>query len=135
MTTTAEQLIAISLIVQGAGAVIAAVGVILVALVKRKVAQVENTVIQVERKSEAVVAGVAKVSDNLVQVAQQGDKTSATLAQVEKQGNSVSLELKRTNMVYAENLAAATPANEGNQDIAKTARTAYEEAVKANDKL
>lgn len=51
------------------------------------------------------------------------------LNQVEKQGNSVSLELKRTNMVYAMRLAVAER-TEANLAIAKEAKTVYEEARK-----
>lgn len=52
--------------------------------------------------------------------------------QVEKQGNSVSLELKRNNMIYAEAAALSDPKW---TVIAVEARTAYEEAVKSNARL
>lgn len=51
------------------------------------------------------------------------------LNQVEKQGNSVALELKRTNMVYAMRLAVADK-TEANLAIASEAKTVYEEAKK-----
>lgn len=56
------------------------------------------------------------------------------VAQVEKQGNSVSLELKRNNMVYARRLAEATNVL-GDIQLANDTRDAYEEAVKQNEKL
>lgn len=54
--------------------------------------------------------------------------------QVEKQGNSVSLELKRTNMVYARRLATAD-SSPGNMALADEAEEAYDAALKANEKL
>lgn len=56
------------------------------------------------------------------------------MTQIEKQGNSVSLELKRTNMVYARRLAEATN-HLGDIQLANDAKDIYEEAVKQNAKL
>lgn len=56
------------------------------------------------------------------------------VAQVEKQGNSVSLELKRTNAVYARRLAVATR-DKADIAIAKDAEEAYRQAIKANERL
>jgi len=59
------------------------------------------------------------------------EKQGTVLREVEKQGNSVSLELKRTNMVYARRLAEATkgtPAGDGDKAIADDAQKVYEEA-------
>lgn len=89
---SAEQLIAISLIVSAGGTVITAIGVILIAMIRIKVAQVE------------------------------------------KQGNSVSLELKRVAMVYARRTAVAT-GEDADLRIADEAQTAYDIAFKANEAL
>jgi hypothetical protein len=51
-----------------------------------------------------------------------------TLVEVEKQGNSVALELKRTNMVYARRLAAATGLG-SDIAIADDAQKVYEAAA------
>lgn len=60
-------------------------------------------------------------------------KQTETIKQVEKQGNSVSLELKRTNMVYARRLAEATK-DPGDDAIARDAEKLYEAAaVSAKD--
>ena len=59
------------------------------------------------------------------------EKQGVVLREVEKQGNSVSLELKRTNMVYSRRLAEATkstPAGLADQAIADDAQKVYEEA-------
>jgi len=59
------------------------------------------------------------------------------LKQVEKQGNSVSLELKRTNMVYARRLAVATedqPSGKADKAIADDAQRVYEEARAAAER-
>lgn len=71
-----------------------------------------------------LVAAIAGAAVIIIQ-ARQGK----IIQQVEKQGNAVSLELRRTNMVYAMRLAAAerTP---GNIAIADEARKVYEEALK-----
>lgn len=84
--------VGLSLVLQGVATIISAIGVILIALMRKKVDQVE------------------------------------------KQGNSVSLELKRTNMVFAERLAVSTR-QEGDRKIADEAKIAYDEAVKQNAKL
>lgn len=52
-----------------------------------------------------------------------------TLQQVEQQGNSVSLELKRTNMVFSRRLAIETR-READIAIADDAQKVYEESVK-----
>jgi len=59
------------------------------------------------------------------------------LKQVERQGNSVSLELKRTNFVYAERLAIETegkPEGKANRAIADDARQVYEAARAAAER-
>lgn len=59
-----------------------------------------------------------------------------TLGQVEKQGNSVSLELKRINSVYARRAAVATkdPSDEAIADEAETLyNAAKEQAEPTND--
>lgn len=61
----------------------------------------------------------------------------AVLRQVERQGNSVSLELKRTNMVYSRRLAVATAGTlDGpiDKSIADEAQRVYEEAVLAAER-
>lgn len=56
------------------------------------------------------------------------------VSQVEKQGNSVSLELKRTNAVFARATAVATK-KKADAIIADEADKAYEAAMAANAKL
>lgn len=55
-----------------------------------------------------------------------------TIEQVEQQGNSVALELKRTNMVFSRRLAVETR-READIALADEAQTVYEEAVKQVD--
>lgn len=65
------------------------------------------------------------------------NEQAAVLTKVEKQGNSVSLELKRTNMVYSRRLALATVNTEsGTADkaIADDAQRVYEEAKLAAER-
>lgn len=54
------------------------------------------------------------------------------IEQVEEQGNSVSLELKRTNMVFSRRLALETR-READIAIADDSQTVYEEAKKQVD--
>lgn len=91
--------IGLSLVLQGVATIITAVGVILIALVKK-----------------------------------QSDTIAEKVVQVEKQGNSVSLELKRTNMVYARRLADATK-DPGDIFLAEESQKAHEEAVRQNARL
>ena len=52
------------------------------------------------------------------------------VAQVERQGNSVSLELKRVNMVYAKRLASAER-TQANIQMAQDATDVYEAAKRS----
>lgn len=88
----------IAAIATGATGIISAIGVILIAIMNRKVAQVETTV-----------------------------------AHVAEQGNSVALELKRVNMVYAKRLAAAER-TAANVQLANDAEEVYEEAKKSAER-
>lgn len=62
------------------------------------------------------------------------DGMAEVVKQVEQQGNSVALELKRTNMVNTRRLATAE-SSPGNNALAEEAEKAYNAAVIANEKL
>lgn len=51
------------------------------------------------------------------------------IKEIEKQGNSTSLELKRTNMVFSRRVAVAT-GDPGDVALAKESETIHDEAVK-----
>lgn len=99
MSTDAESLKAIALIVTAIGTPLSLIGVAMVGYMTKRQGDVQQ---------------------------EQGD----TIKQVEKQGNSVSLELKRTNMVYARRLAVAT-SDPGDVAIADDAEKLYNAAMES----
>ncbi len=71
-----------------------------------------------------VIVGIMGSNRGKVQQAQ-----GEVIKQVERQGNAVSVEVKRTNMVYSKRLADVTK-DPGDVAVAHDAKQVYEEAVK-----
>lgn len=84
---------------------------------------INSTAVLVTAIGSAIAAIGVAVVGVLVQMQRR------TIKQVERQGNSTSIELKRTNALYAKRLAVATN-DDGDKKIADDARDVYNNAVK-----